>query len=99
MHAKYVVADDYGFVGTTNFDYRSRLFNNEFGFFFLGGELAEDLNKVFEDLKAKSYLWGSPEWLEMRKKVMEQKGMKASTTRKQRGIFKTLRNTGMEWLF
>jgi cardiolipin synthase C len=99
LHAKYVVADDYGFVGTTNFDYRSRLFNNEFGFFFLGSELAEDLNKVFEDLKAKSYLWGSPEWLEMRKKVMEQKGMKASTTRKQRGIFKTLRNTGMEWLF
>lgn len=99
LHAKYVVADDYGFVGTTNFDYRSRLFNNEFGFFFLGGELSEDLNKVFEDLKAKSYLWGSPEWLEMRREVMDQKGMKASTTRKQRGIFKTLRNTGMEWLF
>jgi len=36
LHAKYVVADDYGFVGTTNFDYRSRLFNNEFGFFFPG---------------------------------------------------------------
>ena len=99
LHAKYVIADGYGFVGTTNFDYRSRLFNNEFGFFFQGDELYADLNKVFEDLKAKSYLWGSPEWLEMRKKVMDQKGMKASTTRKQRGIFKTLRNTGMEWLF
>ena len=99
LHAKYVVADGYGFVGTTNFDYRSRLFNNEFGFFFQGDELYADLNKIFEDLKAKSYLWGTPEWLEMRKKVMEQKGMKASSTRKQRGIFKTLRNTGMEWLF
>ncbi|WP_455206591.1 phospholipase D-like domain-containing protein [Kaarinaea lacus] len=99
LHAKYFIADGYGFVGTTNFDYRSRLFNNEFGFYFKDDELYEDLNKVFEDLKSKSYRWGTPEWLEMRKKVMELKGMKGSSTRKQRGILKTLRNTGMEWLF
>ena len=99
LHAKYLIADGYGFVGTTNFDYRSRLFNNEFGFYFKDDELYQDLVNVFDDLKSKSYRWGTPEWLEMRKKVMEQKGMKASSTRKQRGIFKTLRATGMEWLF
>ncbi|WP_455374830.1 phospholipase D-like domain-containing protein [Kaarinaea lacus] len=99
LHAKYLIADGYGFVGTTNFDYRSRLFNNEFGFYFKDDDLYQDLVKIFDDLKSKSYRWGTPEWLEMRKKVMEQKGMKASSTRKQRGIFKTLRSTGMEWLF
>jgi len=99
LHAKFLVSDNYGFVGTTNFDYRSRLFNNEFGFYFKDEELSEDLNKIFEDLKAKSYRWGSPEWLEMRKKVMELSGIKASSARKQRGIFKTLRATGMQWYF
>lgn len=99
LHAKYLIGDNYGFVGTTNFDYRSRLFNNEFGFYFKDDELSDDLNKIFEDLKANSYRWGTPEWLAMRKKVMELSGMKASSTRKQRGIFKTLRGTGMEWLF
>ncbi|NOR80579.1 MAG: phospholipase, partial [Methyloprofundus sp.] len=99
LHAKFVVMGNVGYVGTSNFDYRSRLFNNEFGFFFKGDELAADLNKVFEDLKAKSYLWGSPEWLEMRKKLMAQEGTKASTTRKQRGLFKTLSVTGLKKLF
>jgi len=99
LHAKYLIADGYGFVGTTNFDYRSRLFNNEFGFYFKDDKLYQDLVNIFDDLKSKSYRWGTPEWLEMRKKVMEQKGMKASSTRKQRGIFKSLRATGMEWLF
>ena len=97
LHAKCYFADGYGFVGTTNFDYRSRLFNNEFGFFFKDEELYTDLNQVFDELKSKSYLWGTTEWLEMRKKVMEQKGIKASTTRHQRGIYKFLRNTGLKW--
>ena len=99
LHAKFVVLGNLGFVGTTNFDYRSRLFNNEFGYYFESNELSEDLNKVFEDLKAKSYRWGTPEWLEMRKKVMAQDDIKASSTRKQRGLFKTLRSTGLEKLF
>jgi hypothetical protein len=30
---------------------------------------------------------------------MAMEGKKASTTRKQRKIFKRLRNTGLEWLF
>jgi hypothetical protein len=97
LHAKCYIADGYGFIGTTNFDYRSRLFNNEFGFFFKDEELYTDLNQVFDELKSKSYLWGTAEWLEMRKKVMEQKGIKASTTRHQRGIYKFLRNTGLKW--
>ena len=33
LHAKSVVMGDVGYIGTSNFDYRSRLFNNEFGFF------------------------------------------------------------------
>jgi phosphatidylserine/phosphatidylglycerophosphate/cardiolipin synthase-like enzyme len=99
LHAKFLIADGYGFVGTTNFDYRSRLFNNEMGYYFKGDDLYDDLIGVFEELKAKSYRWGTPEWLEMRKTLISGKGRKASTTRKQRGLFKTARATGLEWLF
>jgi putative cardiolipin synthase len=99
LHAKFVVFDEFGFVGTTNFDYRSRLFNNEMGFYFKDKNLANDLIQVFESLKAKSYPWGTKEWLQMRKTLMSQDGMKASTTRKQRGLFKTARSTGIHWLF
>jgi phosphatidylserine/phosphatidylglycerophosphate/cardiolipin synthase-like enzyme len=98
LHAKFIAADGFGFIGTTNFDYRSRLFNNEFGFYFKDDELYQDLGIVFEQLKSRSYLWGSEEWLEMRKHLMQQKGIKASTTRKQRGIFKIMRVTGIDWL-
>ncbi len=98
LHAKFIAADGFGFIGTTNFDYRSRLFNNEFGFYFKDDELYQDLGVVFEQLKSRSYLWGSEEWLEMRKRLMQQKGIKASTTRKQRGIFKFMRVTGIDWL-
>lgn len=99
LHAKFVVMGDVGYIGTSNFDYRSRLFNNEFGYFFKGAELADNLNTVFEDLKARSYRWGSPEWLEMRKQLMAQDSTKASTTRKQRGLYNTLDFTGLKKLF
>lgn len=99
LHAKFVALGNLGFVGTTNFDYRSRLFNNEFGYFFEGDELAENLTQVHEDLKARSYLWGTPEWLEMRRKLMDQEGIKTSSTRKQRGLFKSLRATDLKKLF
>ena len=99
LHAKYTVSDDTGFVGTTNFDYRSRLYNNEMGFFFRSPELAEDVRRNSEYLRSISYEWGSPEWLEMRSRLMEMKGRKASTTRKQRGIYKTLKGTGLQWWF
>jgi phosphatidylserine/phosphatidylglycerophosphate/cardiolipin synthase-like enzyme len=99
LHAKYVTADDVGFVGTSNFDYRSRLYNNEMGFFFRSEELAKDIAKNTDYLISLSYRWGSPEWLEMRQRMREMKGMKASTVRNQRGIYKTLKNTGLMWLF
>jgi phosphatidylserine/phosphatidylglycerophosphate/cardiolipin synthase-like enzyme len=99
LHAKFWVAEPYGFVGTTNFDYRSRLFNSEMGYFFRSEPLAEDLNAVFEGLKARSYRWGSPEWLQMRKNLKDAGGTKGVTLRKQRTIFKALRATGLEWLF
>lgn len=99
LHAKYTVSDDTGFVGTTNFDYRSMLYNNEMGFLFRSQGLADDIRENTDYLLSLSYRWGSPEWLEMRRQLMEMKGRKASTTRKQRGIYKTLKNTGLQWWF
>jgi phosphatidylserine/phosphatidylglycerophosphate/cardiolipin synthase-like enzyme len=99
LHAKYTVSDDIGFVGTMNFDYRSRLYNNEMGFFFRSEELAVDVRANTEYLLSLSYRWGSPEWLEMRKQLMAQKDSKALKTRKQRGLYKFLKNTGLEWFF
>ena len=99
LHAKYTLADDSGFIGTANFDYRSRLYNNEMGFFFRSEGLAADIRANTDYLVGVSYRWGSPEWLEMRKQLMAQKDGKASKTRKQRGLYKFLKNTGLEWFF
>lgn len=99
LHAKYTVSDDTGFVGTSNFDYRSRLFNNEMGFLFRSQGLADDVRENTAYLRSLSYPWGSPEWLELRKQIMATKGMKATTTRKQRTIYKTLKKTGLHWFF
>jgi putative cardiolipin synthase len=99
LHAKYTLSDDFGFIGTTNFDYRSRLYNNEMGFFYKSEELAADVRANTDYLIGVSYRWGSPEWLEMRKQIMLQKDSKASMTRKQRGLYKTLKNTGLQWFF
>lgn len=99
LHAKYLLGDEAGFIGTTNFDYRSRLFNNEMGFFFASSGLREELIADFELLKSESYRWGSPEWLEMRRRIMEGKGLKASAVRNQRKTFRVLRKTGLEYFF
>ena len=96
LHSKYLVLDDSGFVGTTNFDSRSALINNEMGFFFKDKELAQVLDADFELLKSRSYLWGSPEWLELRRKVFELDGMKGSTSENQRTIYKGLRIIGLD---
>jgi len=66
LHAKFLSDEAIGFVGTSNFDYRSRLLNSEMGYFFTGDGILEDLHRDFERLKQSSYRWGSPEWLEMR---------------------------------
>jgi phosphatidylserine/phosphatidylglycerophosphate/cardiolipin synthase-like enzyme len=99
LHSKYLFGDQAGFIGTANFDYRSRLFNNEMGFFFSSLGLRQDLIADFELLKSQSYLWGSPEWLEMRRQLMDTGGAKAKATRNQRRIFRTLRDTGLEYQF
>ena len=99
LHAKYIVIDDAGFVGTTNFDYRSRLRNNEMGFFFESAGLAQKLHDDFDLLKSRSYRWGSPEWLQMRREVFELGGMKGRTAKSQRTIYKTLRATGLDKQF
>lgn len=96
LHAKYIIMDDAGFVGTTNFDNRSHLINNEMGFFFEGEGMAQDLHADFELLKSRSYLWGSPAWLEFRRKVFELDGMKGNTAKSQRAIYKTLRSLGLD---
>ena len=98
LHAKFLFGGTVGFVGTANFDYRSRLFNNEMGFFFDSDDVSQDLINIFEDLKADSYRWGSPEWLEMRKQIIDKGGIKGWSTRHQRSIFKFMRATGIDWL-
>jgi len=98
LHAKFFIAEDIGFIGTTNFDYRSRLYNNEMGFFFLDPGLAADVHASFDDLVSISYLWGSPEWFQLRKEVMAIKGTKGKTTKRQRNWYKFFKNTGIIWL-
>jgi phosphatidylserine/phosphatidylglycerophosphate/cardiolipin synthase-like enzyme len=99
LHAKTFFDDDFGFVGTSNFDYRSRLYNNEMGFYFQDPDLSQDLERVFEELKTISLRWGSPEWLEMRNRLVDAGGVKGYTTRTQRGLYKFLKETGLIWLF
>jgi putative cardiolipin synthase len=96
LHAKYIIMDDGGFVGTTNFDYRSRMLNNEMGFFFDSEALAAQMNDDFELLKSRSYRWGSPEWLEMRQRLFQERGLRANMASSQRGIYKVLRGTGLD---
>jgi putative cardiolipin synthase len=98
LHAKFFLGEEVGFVGTANFDYRSRLFNNEMGFYYRSDVVKQDLIDIIEDLKADSYRWGTPDWLEMRKQVIDKGGMKGWSTRHQRSIFKFMRATGIDWL-
>jgi phosphatidylserine/phosphatidylglycerophosphate/cardiolipin synthase-like enzyme len=98
LHAKFLMGQKVGFIGTSNFDYRSRLYNNEMGFFFSNEVLQQELNDIFEDLKAISYRWGTPQWLQMRKEVIELGGMKGWSTKQQRSIYKLLKSTGLIWL-
>ena len=91
--------DDAAFVGTTNFDYCSLLYNNEVGFFLKSEAFAEELNREFDLLKLQLVRWGSEECLEMRQLIREQGGRKGRTTNKQRRIFKRLNDTGLIYQF
>lgn len=99
LHAKYITADNVGFVGTSNFDYRSRLFNSEMGFFYESENLSKDINQNTDRLIEQSYRWGSPEWLELRQRLRKQKGRKALLVRQQRKLYLALKKTGLWWLF
>ena len=98
LHAKFIIGEHVGFIGTSNFDYRSNLYNNEMGFLYRSQELRQDLDEIFEWLKSTSYRWGTPEWLQMRKKLMESKTKKSAPARRQRTIYKTIKGLGLEYL-
>jgi cardiolipin synthase C len=98
LHAKFIIGETVGFVGTSNFDYRSMLYNNEVGFFVSDPGLLHDMVAEFDWLKAKAYRWGSPEWLEMRKQIMDGKGPQADLANKQRKLYKTMQGLGTEYL-
>ena len=97
LHAKFIMGEKASFVGTSNLDYRSRLYNNEMGFYVEDSAIQQELDDVFEDLKASSYRWGTPEWLQMRKEVIKQGGMKGWSTKHQRFIYEFLMATGLIW--
>jgi phosphatidylserine/phosphatidylglycerophosphate/cardiolipin synthase-like enzyme len=99
MHAKFIVGETYGWIGTSNLDYRSRLFNNEMGFFFTDQQLRQDLSDATTELKRHAQRWGSPEWLQLRRKVADAGGIKGYTTRHQRFIYKALIGLGLVWQF
>lgn len=99
LHAKFLVTEHGGFVGTDNFDYRSRLFNNEIGYFIRSDATAAQLDEEFERLKAASELWGSPEWLALRQSLATQSGRKGRALRWQRGIYRASRALNLTWLY
>ena len=56
--------------------------------------------RLCEEVKMNlAYRWGSLEWLEMRQRLRDMSGTKASTVRNQRGIYKSIKSTGLTWLF
>lgn len=99
LHAKFLFTDLFGFVGTSNFDYRSRLYNSEMGFYFDSPDVIKALEAEFNYLKSQSLRWGSPEWFEMRKRIIQAGGMKGYSTKQQRLLYKTMQGTGLIWLF
>ena len=56
------------------------------------------MHQTFDDLISISYPWGSLEWFQLRKEVMKLGGMKGSSTKSQRGCYKTFKKTGIIWL-
>ena len=90
LHAKFIFGDNVGFIGTSNFDYRSNLYNNEAGFVFYSEELSAALQKEFDKIKASSYRWGSKEWLQMRHLLLQADSIKSLYDKTQRSVYKVL---------
>ena len=104
MHAKFMIGASFGWVGTSNLDYRSRLLNNEMGFFFTDDSFNEegllaDLLRDADELKQQALPWGSPRWLQLRRDVAAAGGIKGTATRNQRFIYKALVGLGLVWQF
>ncbi|WP_295890742.1 phospholipase D-like domain-containing protein [uncultured Vibrio sp.] len=99
LHAKFLIFDEHAFVGTTNLDFRSLLYNNEVGYFLRGETIIEELNQEFELLKSYSTRWGSEDWLEMRRLIREVGGSKGLTTGNQRELYDLLESTGLKYQF
>jgi len=99
MHAKFMLGDNFGWIGTSNLDYRSRLLNNEMGFFFSNPELRDELRGDADILKQRALLWGTPEWLALRRQVADAGDIKGWATRHQRFIYKALIGLGLVWQF
>lgn len=98
LHAKFLAGPRAGFVGTSNFDSRSRLINSEIGFFTVGEHPSVELNPEFEKLVRISYRWGTLEWLEMRRRLMSAGGSKGSFARGQRMIYTLIKALHLEWM-
>ena len=43
IHAKFIAGDRLGFIGTSNFDYRSNLYNSEMEFYYQSDGVQEDV--------------------------------------------------------
>jgi len=99
LHAKFLVTEHGGFVGTDNFDYRSRLLNSEIGYFFRSDAAASRLNAEFDQLKAMSLRWGSEEWLALRRTVAVMPDQKGTSLRWQRRLYRVSRVLHLGWLY
>ena len=55
------------------------------------------MHESFDELMSISYRWGSPEWLQLRNAVMEMGGVKGQSTKRQRGLYRVLKSTGVIW--
>ncbi len=63
LHSKTVVVDDvWSLVGSSNFDQRSILFNDEIDAVVLGSETAQALEKMFDDYLAGAHRIDGAEW-------------------------------------
>lgn len=90
LHAKFIFGETFGFIGTSNFDYRSNLYNNEAGFVYQSEELSKGMLRIFDQLKSNSYRWGSSEWLQMRHGLLQADSVKSTYSKTQRSVYKTL---------
>ncbi|HUP56753.1 MAG TPA: phospholipase D-like domain-containing protein, partial [Bdellovibrionota bacterium] len=66
LHAKYWTVDElYSFVGTHNFDPRSRYLNSEIGFLIRSDKVAKELDKTIQSTIDRSYLFDTKDWRDL----------------------------------